>query len=41
MIKTNFGGFFNVKSIPKYNDLANTPRHLYPHTDNPYRKPVP
>ncbi len=38
---TNFGVYFDVKSIPDYNDLAYTPRHLYPHTDNPYRKPVP
>ena len=38
---TNFGVYFDVKSIPNYNDLAYTPRHLYPHTDNPYRKPVP
>jgi gamma-butyrobetaine dioxygenase len=37
---TNFGIYFDVKSIPDYNDLAYTPRHLYPHTDNPYRKPV-
>ena len=38
---TNFGIYFDVKSIPNYNDLAYTPRHLLPHTDNPYRKPVP
>ena len=38
---TNFGTYFDVKSIPNYNDLAYTPFHLFPHTDNPYRKPVP
>jgi len=38
---TNFGVYFDVKSIPNYNDLAYTPMHLFPHTDNPYRKPVP
>ena len=38
---TNFGEFFNVKSIPNPNDLAYTSLPLSPHTDNPYRKPVP
>ena len=38
---TNFGEFFNVKSIPDPNDLAYTSLPLAPHTDNPYRKPVP
>ena len=38
---TNFGVYFDVKSIPNYNDLAYTSKHLLPHTDNPYRKPVP
>ena len=38
---TNFGEFFNVKSIPNPNDLAYTSLALSPHTDNPYRKPVP
>tara|TARA_B100001093_G_scaffold507776_1_gene568848 strand:+ start:6001 stop:7101 length:1101 start_codon:yes stop_codon:yes gene_type:complete len=38
---TNFGEYFNVKSIPNPNDLAYTSLHLSPHTDNPYRKPVP
>ena len=38
---TNFGEFFNVKSIPNPNDLAYTSISLSPHTDNPYRKPVP
>ena len=38
---TNFGEFFNVKSMPNPNDLAYTSLALSPHTDNPYRKPVP
>ena len=38
---TNFGEYFNVKSIPEPNDLAYTSLALSPHTDNPYRKPVP
>jgi gamma-butyrobetaine dioxygenase len=38
---TNFGEFFNVRSVPKPNDLAYTSLALSPHTDNPYRKPVP
>ncbi|MDC0216015.1 TauD/TfdA family dioxygenase [Candidatus Pelagibacter sp.] len=39
--RTNFGEFFNVNSKPKPNDLAYTSLHLSPHTDNPYRNPVP
>ena len=39
--QTNFGKYFNVKSVPKPNDLAYTSHALSPHTDNPYRKPVP
>ena len=38
---TNFGEYFNVKSIPNPNDLAYTSLALSPHTDNPYRKPIP
>jgi gamma-butyrobetaine dioxygenase len=38
---TNFGKYFNVKSLPNPNDLAYTSLALPPHTDNPYRKPVP
>ena len=38
---TNFGEFFNVRSVPNPNDLAYTSLALSPHTDNPYRKPVP
>ena len=39
--RTNFGEFFNVKSKPSPNDLAYTSLALAPHTDNPYRNPVP
>tara|TARA_B100001250_G_scaffold391935_1_gene393289 strand:- start:1557 stop:2660 length:1104 start_codon:yes stop_codon:yes gene_type:complete len=39
--RTNFGEHFNVKSKQNPNDLAYTSLHLTPHTDNPYRKPVP
>ena len=39
--RTNFGEYFNVKSKPNPNDLAYTPLPLSPHTDNPYRKPIP
>ena len=38
---TNFGETFSVKSVPKPNDLAYTSFALTPHTDNPYRKPIP
>ena len=39
--RTNFGEHFNVKSKSDPNDLAYTTLHLSPHTDNPYRNPVP
>ena len=39
--RTNFGEYFDVKSKPDPNDLAYTSLHLTPHTDNPYRNPVP
>ena len=39
--RTNFGEYFNVKSKQDPNDLAYTSLALAPHTDNPYRKPVP
>ena len=39
--RTNFGEFFNVKSKLNPNDLAYTSLNLAPHTDNPYRNPVP
>ena len=38
---TNFGESFSVRSVPKPNDLAYTSIALTPHTDNPYRKPIP
>ncbi len=38
---TNFGEFFEVYSRPDSNDLAYRPVALGPHTDNPYRTPVP
>ena len=39
--RTNFGEHFNVTSKSNPNDLAYTTLHLSPHTDNPYRNPVP
>ena len=39
--RTNFGEHFNVKSKTNPNDLAYTTLNLSPHTDNPYRNPVP
>ena len=39
--RTNFGEHFDVNSKPNPNDLAYTSLHLSPHTDNPYRNPVP
>jgi len=38
---TNFGALFDVRSVPEATDLAYTPVPLEPHTDNPYRTPVP
>jgi gamma-butyrobetaine dioxygenase len=38
---TNFGMYFDVRSKPNPNDLAYKPIALPPHTDNPYRMPVP
>jgi gamma-butyrobetaine dioxygenase len=38
---TNFGAVFDVRSTPDASDLAYTPVPLDPHTDNPYRSPVP
>jgi gamma-butyrobetaine dioxygenase len=38
---TNFGTHFDVRSVPDANDLAYTSLFLDPHTDNPYRSPVP
>jgi len=39
--RTNFGEYFDVKSKSNPNDLAYTSLGLAPHTDNPYRNPVP
>lgn len=39
--ETNFGAHFEVRSTPEANDLAYTSLPLDPHTDNPYRYPVP
>jgi gamma-butyrobetaine dioxygenase len=39
--ETNFGRLFEVYSRPGANDLAYRPVPLGPHTDNPYREPVP
>lgn len=39
--ETNFGAVFDVRSVPNAIDLAYTALHLDPHTDNPYRSPVP
>ncbi len=39
--ETNFGRSFEVASRPGSNDLAYRPVPLGPHTDNPYRVPVP
>jgi gamma-butyrobetaine dioxygenase len=38
---TNFGAHFDVRSVPDACDLAYTSIFLDPHTDNPYRSPVP
>jgi gamma-butyrobetaine dioxygenase len=39
--ETNFGALFDVRSTPNATDLAYTSLSLDPHTDNPYRHPVP
>jgi gamma-butyrobetaine dioxygenase len=39
--ETNFGTMFDVRSVPHAIDLAYTALPLDPHTDNPYRGPVP
>ncbi len=38
---TNWGGIADVKAVPDAYDLTMTTRALEPHTDNPYRDPVP
>jgi len=39
--ETNYGKFFDVKSAINAINLAYTNLELQPHTDNPYRDPVP
>ncbi|MBS0366494.1 MAG: TauD/TfdA family dioxygenase [Proteobacteria bacterium] len=39
--ETNFGPLFDVRSTVQATDLAYTSLALDPHTDNPYRAPVP
>ncbi|WP_284945892.1 TauD/TfdA family dioxygenase [Acidisoma cladoniae] len=39
--QTNWGGLADVKAIANAYDLTMTPRHLEPHSDNPYRNPIP
>jgi len=39
--ETNFGKYFEVFSRPNSNDLAYRSVPLGPHTDNPYRDPMP
>ena len=38
---TNYGRFFDVRSVVDPSNLADTPLGLAAHTDNPYRDPVP
>ncbi|MFJ5534858.1 TauD/TfdA family dioxygenase [Streptomyces sp. NPDC093261] len=39
--QTNYGQLFDVRVEPDPNNLAFTPAAIAPHTDNPYRDPVP
>ncbi|NKB67312.1 MAG: DUF971 domain-containing protein [Candidatus Latescibacteria bacterium] len=39
--QTNYGRIFDVRSVSDPNNLAYTGLALSPHTDNPYRDPVP
>ena len=39
--ETNYGKWFEVKSMPSPDNLAYTSLGLQAHTDNPYRDPVP
>ena len=41
MRRTNWGGIADVRAIPDAYDLTMTTRALEPHTDNPYREPIP
>jgi gamma-butyrobetaine dioxygenase len=39
--ETNYGRLFDVRVEPEPGNLAFTSREILPHTDNPYRDPVP
>src|ERR1700729_2584975 len=39
--ETNYGRLFDVRVEPAPGNLAFTSRAIRPHTDNPYRDPVP
>jgi gamma-butyrobetaine dioxygenase len=39
--ETNYGRLFDVRVEPRPGNLAYTSRPILPHTDNPYRDPVP
>ncbi|MFC0431903.1 TauD/TfdA family dioxygenase [Kutzneria buriramensis] len=39
--ETNYGRLFDVRVVSSPNNLAFTSRPIAPHTDNPYRDPVP
>ena len=39
--ETNYGRLFDVRVEPSPDNLAYTSREILPHTDNPYRDPVP
>jgi gamma-butyrobetaine dioxygenase len=39
--ETNYGRLFDVRVEPRPGNLAFTSRRILPHTDNPYRDPVP
>jgi gamma-butyrobetaine dioxygenase len=39
--RTNYGELFDVRVVAEPNNLAFTSRRITPHTDNPYRDPVP
>ncbi len=39
--QTNYGALFDVRVQPSPGNLAFTSREILPHTDNPYRDPVP
>lgn len=39
--ETNYGRLFDVKTVINPNNLAYTSLGISPHTDNPYRQPVP